>query len=73
MSVVAHGVLVLRQDVLYGGGEEVGRGENLEIALGVPAALGAVEDGASLLFPGDLLGQNGSREPGDERRDLPGQ
>ncbi len=43
-TVVSHGLLALRRDVLHGGGEEVGGLEDLEVSLGVPAALGPVDD-----------------------------
>ena len=43
-TVVSHGLLSLRRDMLDGGSEEVGHLENLEVFLGVPAALGAVDD-----------------------------
>ncbi len=46
-AVIAHGLLSLRRDMLDGGGEEVGDLEDLEVLLGVPAALGSVDD-----FPG---------------------
>ena len=37
----------------------VGSGEHLEVALGVPAALGAVDDGGGLLLPGALPRRSG--------------
>ena len=55
------------QMIAYAGSSSVGDGTlgemrggisiggDLEVALGVPAALGAVDDGGGLLFPGDLL------------------
>ncbi|MFT4550054.1 MAG: hypothetical protein ACI8XO_004354 [Verrucomicrobiales bacterium] len=45
--VFVHGVLVPRRDVFDRGGAEISGGEDLEIALGVPAALEAENDGAS--------------------------
>jgi hypothetical protein len=38
-----------------GGGDEVGSGEDLEVALGGVVALGAVDDGLGRFVPGDLL------------------
>ena len=53
--VVAHRLLVLGRDVLDGGGEEVSGGEDLEVALSVPAALGAADDFPRRLVPRDLF------------------
>jgi hypothetical protein len=41
--------------VLDGGGEEVGDLEDLEVLLGVPAALGSVDDLPGRFVPGDLF------------------
>ena len=42
-------------------GKEIGGGEDLEVALGAPTPLGAVNNAARLLVPGDLL--QGKRGP----------
>lgn len=61
-SVIADGLLVFGRDVFEGGGEEVGSGEDLEIALGTPAPAGTVDDTAGGLVPCDLF----ERERGAE-------
>jgi hypothetical protein len=62
-SEIADGVVVAVGDVLDGGGDEVGGGEDLEVALGFPVAAGAVDDGGGFFFPGDLLqGEGGAQE-----------
>ena len=54
-TIVSHGLLALRRDVLHGGGEEVAGGEDLEFFLGVPTALGPVDHLPGRFVPGDLL------------------
>lgn len=61
-AVVADGVLVLRWDVLDGGSEEAGGGEDLEIAFGAPTGAGAVDDALGFLDPGDLFQGEGRAE-----------
>lgn len=53
--VVTDGVLVLGRDVLDGGGEEAGGGEDLKVALGAPASAGTVNDAPRFFVPSDLL------------------
>lgn len=61
-AVVADGVLALGRDVLDDGGEEVGGGEDFEVALGVPTAAGAVDDGLGGGVPMDFLeGERGAQ------------
>ena len=48
-------LLPFRRDVLHGRGEEVDSLEDLEVALGVPAPLGAVDDLAGRFDPGDFF------------------
>ena len=48
-------MLALGRDVVDDGGEEVGGFEDLEIALGVVMAFGAVDDGLGGGVPGDFL------------------
>ena len=54
-AVVADGLLASRRDVIDGGGEEVGGGEDFEISLCAPNAAGAVDDGPGLRVPVDFL------------------
>ena len=54
-AVVADGLLALGWDVEQSGGDEVGGFEDLEVALGVVVALGAVDDGLGGGVPGDFL------------------
>ena len=54
-AIVADGLLVLRRDMADRSGKEIGGGEDLEVALGAPTSLGAVNNAARLLVPGDLL------------------
>ncbi len=54
-AVVADGVLALGRDVLDDRGQEVGGGEDFEVALGVPTAAGAVDDGLADGVPMDFL------------------
>jgi len=62
-AVVADGVVVAVGDVLDGGGEEVGGGEDFKIALGFPVVPGTVDDGGGFFFPGDFLqGEGGAQE-----------
>ena len=42
-------------DVLDGGGDEIGGGEDFEIALGFPVVAGTVDDGGGTFVPGDFL------------------
>ena len=51
-AVVADGLLALGWDVEQSGGDEIRGFEDLEVALGVVVALGAVDDGLG----GGLLG-----------------
>ena len=60
-AIVADGLLVLRRDVADCGSDEIGGGKDLEVALGAPTPLGAVNNAARLLVPGDLL--QGKRGP----------
>jgi hypothetical protein len=50
-AVVAEGLEAFGRDVLVEGGDKVGAGEEFEVALGAPAAGGAVEDGLGLRVP----------------------
>jgi hypothetical protein len=54
-GIVADGLLALGREVEQSGGDEVGGLEDLEVALGVVVALGAVDDGFGGGVPGDLL------------------
>jgi len=54
-AVVADRLLALGWDVEQSGGDEVGGFEDLEVALGVVVALGAVDDGLGGGVPGDFL------------------
>ena len=54
-AIVAHGVLILRRNMLDGGGDEIGGFEDLVIFLGVPTALGSVDDFSCGFVPGDFL------------------
>ena len=44
-AVIADGLLAFGRDVLNGGGGEVGGFEDFEVALGVPTASEAIDDG----------------------------
>jgi hypothetical protein len=56
-------VLVLGRDVLDGGGEEAGGGEDLKVALGAPASAGTVNDAPRFFVPSDLLkGKRSTKE-----------
>lgn len=48
-AVVADGVVVVVGDVLDGGGDKVGGGEDFEVALGFPVVAGTVDDGGGLI------------------------
>lgn len=62
-AVVANGVVVAVGDVLDGGGDEVGGGEDFEVAFGFPVLAGTVDDGGGFLFPGYFLeGERGAQE-----------
>ena len=62
-TVVANRVLVFRGDVLDGGGEEVGGGEDLKIPPGAPTGARAVDDALGFLDPGDLFeGEGGAQQ-----------
>ena len=62
-AVVAYGVLGFGRDVLDDGGEEGGGGEDFEVAFGVPAAAGAVNDGLGGGVPMDFReGEGGAEE-----------
>ena len=61
-AVIPDGVLVLGWDMFDGGGEELRGGEDLEVALGAPAAAGAVDDAAGLFHPSDLFEREGGAE-----------
>ena len=54
-AVVADGLLAFRREVEKSGGDEVGRFEDLEVALGGVMAFGAVDDGFGGGVPGDFL------------------
>ena len=54
-AVVADGLLAFRWEVEKSGGDEVGRFEDLEVALGGVVAFGAVDDGFGGGVPGDFL------------------
>ncbi|MEZ5327973.1 MAG: hypothetical protein R3F19_23245 [Verrucomicrobiales bacterium] len=54
-------------DVLDGGGEEVGGGEDFEVALGFPVVAGTVDDVGGLFFPVDFLEREGGRAGGMRR------
>ena len=54
-AVVADSLLALGREVVDGGGDKVGGFENLEVALGVVVAFGAVDDGFGGGVPGDFL------------------
>ena len=54
-AVVADGLLAFGREVKKGGGDEVGGFEDLEVALGVVVAFGAVDDGLGGGVPGDFL------------------
>lgn len=64
-------MLALGRDVLDDGGEEVGGGEDFEVALGVPTAAGAVDDGLGGGVPMDFLEGEGARNKYSARRWLP--
>jgi hypothetical protein len=55
IRVVADGLLAFGREVEEGGGDEVRSLEDLEVALGVVVAFGAVDDGLGGGVPGDLL------------------
>jgi len=55
-------VLAFGRDVLDDGGEEVGGGEDFEVAFGVPTAAGAVGDGLGGGVPMDFLEGEGRTE-----------
>ena len=59
-DVVADGVVVAVGDVFDSGGEEIGGGEDFEVALVFPVVAAAVDDGRGFLFPGDFLEGEGS-------------
>lgn len=61
-AVIANRLLALGRDVLDEGGEEVGRGEDLVVFLGVPTALGAVNNFFGGGVPGDLFEGEGSAQ-----------
>ena len=61
-AVVADGVVVAVGDVFDGGGEEVGGGEDFEVAFGFPVGAGTVDDGGAFFFPGDLLEREGGAQ-----------
>ena len=54
-AVVADGLLALGREVEKSGGDEVGGGEDLEVAFGGVVAFGAVDDGLGGGVPGDFL------------------
>jgi len=61
-AVVADGLLAFWREVKEGGGNEVGGGEDLEVALGGVVAFGAVDDGLAGGVPSDLLEGEGMAE-----------
>src|SRR5690606_12335534 len=61
-SVVSDRLLVLRRDVLDGDGEKIDGLEDLEVALGVPASLGTVDDFAGRFVPSDFFEGKGGAE-----------
>jgi hypothetical protein len=58
-AVVADGLLAFRWEVEQSGGDEVGGGEDLEVALCSVMAFGAVDDGLTGGVPGDFLKREG--------------
>ena len=54
-TVVSDGLLAFGWQMEECGGDEIGSLENLEVALGVVMALGAVDDGLACGVPGHLL------------------
>jgi hypothetical protein len=55
--------MALGRDVVDHSGQEVGGGEDFEIAFGVPGAAGAVDDGFGVGVPGDFLeGEGGAQQ-----------
>jgi hypothetical protein len=58
-AVVADGLLAFRWEVEQSGGDEVGGGEDLEVALGGVVAFGAVDDGLAGGVPSDFLKREG--------------
>jgi len=58
-AVVAQRLLAFRWDVEKSGGDEVGGGEDFEVALGGVVAFGAVDDGLAGGVPSDFLKREG--------------
>jgi hypothetical protein len=61
-AVVADSLMTLGRDVEKSGGDEIGGFEDLEVAVGVVVALGAVDDGLGGGVPGDFLKGEGMAE-----------
>ena len=62
-TVIADRLLAARRDVVDGGGEEVGGGEDFKVALRAPTAARTVDDGLRFWVPVDFLeGEWGSQE-----------
>ena len=61
-AVVADGLMAFGWNVFDGGGEEVGGFEDFEVALGVPTAARAIDDGFGVGVPSDFLeGEGGTQ------------
>ena len=62
-TVIADRLLAARRDVVDGGGEEVGGGEDFKVALRAPTAARTVDDGLRFWVPVDFLeGEWGAQE-----------